>query len=644
MIRDKRFENNFFIIVNAHYNHSDFENRNFFYHFSCFSRPRRHLARLEPVVSRLFQATPTTAGTMAASPVTILYGSETGNAQDYAHYLARKLRYCSLNPTVSSLDEYPLKSLVTDTKYLIVVCSTTGQGELPRNGKRFFKFLLRKKLPPDLLSHVQITSFGLGDSSYPKFNYAIKKIHTRLLQLGCAELCPRCESDEISPEGADGYFAEWSSVVIDALQKRFPDSPVIDDFVLLPPELNLTVDRDAADLSVPFDCSLTRSKNVIEGHIVSNTRVTSADHFQDVRHVTIGSEAGLSYLPGDTAALYPSNDDKSVQMLLDLQPHWLPIADKPLTIHSELDIEGGLIKKECLTLRTLIKYHLDIMSIPRRTFFSLAFHFVDDTTEDGQREKEKFYEFTKLEESEDLYNYANRPRRLIMETISEFENNLRIPVEYVLDLFPLIKVRLFLIASKPSESQLELAVAVVEYKTMLRRIRKGLCTKWLKQLQQGDRLIFSIHPSNLKFGASTAPIIMIGPGTGIAPMKSLIEYAAGQRELYLFTGCRDSEKDFYFKELWELYEKTGQLKHFPAISRQAGFPYKYVQDRLFAERDLVSDLIVNQNAVVYLCGSSGKMPTQVRVTLVEIIKSQMSNPEAYLLKLENEGRYIQETW
>lgn len=579
--------------------------------------------------------------------VTILYGSETGNAQDYAHYLARKLRYNSIRPTLTSLDSYPLKKLVTETKVLIVICSTTGQGELPRNAKSFMKFLLKKKLPGDLLNHIQMTTFGLGDSSYPKFNYAIKKIHTRLLQLGCSELSPRCESDELSPEGIDGYYAEWEAALLEALHKRFSSLFTIDENVLLPPEYKVEVDEGGVELQMPEDYNLSRqAPELLHGTVKLNNRVTAGDHFQDIRYLTIESD-NLDYAPGDTLALYPPNDERSVQLLLELQPHLLKIADKPLTIPGKLEVDGGIVDLRLLTLRGLFTHHLDLMSIPRRSFFLLLFHFVDDSTEDGQREKEKLQEFGKLEESEELYNYANRPRRLILETIMEFEKNLKIPVEYVLDLFPLIKVRLFLIASPPSARTVLLLVGIVEYKTMLRRIRRGLCTKWIKLLSPGSKLVFSIHKSNLKFllpSVPSPPVLMIAPGTGLAPMISLIGASAGQQDLYLFYGCRNKEKDYLFAEVWEKYEKEGALRVFPAISRDAGSKFKYVQDRLHAEKELVADLLVNQNAVVFVCGSSGNMPRQVRITLVEAVKAAVPDAEKFLLDMELHGRYIQETW
>ena len=204
--------------------------------------------------------------------------------------------------------------------------------------------------------------------------------------------------------------------------------------------------------------------------------------------------------------MFPCNFDEDVDALLQLQPQWLKIADKPLNLKNFPHLEGGFA--DILTLRTLFKYHLDIMSIPRRSFFALLWHFVDPSTEDGERTR-KIKEFGSLDEPEELYDYANRPRRLILETLLEFENNLTIPVSYILDLFPLIRPRMFLIASCPSSKEVELVVAIVEYKTIIRKIRRGVCTRWLKNLKPGDQFLFSIQRSSFKYKDDNSPIIMV---------------------------------------------------------------------------------------------------------------------------------------
>lgn len=581
------------------------------------------------------------------SGVTILYGSETGNAQEYARYLSKRLRYLNLSPVLSPLDDFPLKNLVTDTRFLIIICSTTGQGELPRNARRFFKFLLRKKLPGDLLSHLEITSFGLGDSSYPKFNYAIRKLHARLMQLGCQELCLRCEADEQAPEGVDKFYSEWEFALTSTLQTKCNVVELDAEYVLAPETPVKVVDSEP-DIDTLGDASIATSRPELRvGTLVQNKRVTTPDHFQDVRHITVVAE-NLNYVPGDTIALYPSNDDESVEQLIQLQPHWIPFVDKPLEILGRLPhIEGGFIDKNRLTLRSLLKYHVDLSAVPRHSFFFSLWHFVDSSSEDGAREKEKLRDFSKFEDSEDLYNYANRPRRLILETIEEFHKNLEIPIAYIMDIFPLIHPRLFLIASRPSSTLVEIVVGLVEYKTIIRRIRRGLCSKWLKEMAPNTNLVFSIHDSNISF--SNNPIIMVAPGTGIAPMKSLIEekVIAGSPPLYLFYGCRNHEKDYLFLDVWEGLQQQKKLHFYPCFSRD-GSNIKYVQHRLYQQKKLVGELLLKERATIFICGSSGSMPTQVRITLTEILQEigQLSNDEAakYLLEMESNGRYIQETW
>lgn len=589
--------------------------------------------------------------------VTILYGSETGNAQDYAHYLSKRLRYYQVETILSTLDEFQLKRLVTDVEYLIIICSTTGQGELPRNAKKFMQFILRKKLPNDLFDHISLTTFGLGDSSYPKFNYAIKKIHTRMKQLGCMELSPSSEADELSAEGIDGYYKVWEEELLASIQRHIPDAVSIDDETLLPPEFKVKVNESLPDIETKGkskEMALLRSSRVkddmhnevLKGTIKVSQKVTSEDHFQDIRRIVILSESKLSYTPGDTIALYPSNSDDEVDAILNSQPHWLPIADKPLSISERVfGVQGGMVKS--LTLRSLLTHHLDLSQVPTRSFFFTLWHFIDGLTEDGEREKERAKEFSNINESEELYNYANRPRRLVLETLIEFENNLKIPVEYILDLFSFIKPRLFLIASCPSEHEVELVVALVEYKTIIRKIRKGLCSKWLKTLDEGDDIIFSVHGSNMHF-PTDKPIVLAATGTGIAPMKSLVENLAKEKYpqlLYLFYGCRYLDKDYLFGPVWD---NISSLEKFTVFSREATNNVKYIQHKLFEQAKLVGDLILNQDASFYLCGSNGKMPREIRITLIEILKKvgKMSDDEAekYLFVMESKGRYIQETW
>ncbi|KAL8643586.1 MAG: hypothetical protein Q9226_008261 [Calogaya cf. arnoldii] len=139
-------------------------------------------------------------GLKANRTAAVVFGSETGNALDYAEEAGRLLERLHFHTVVTSLDALePLSFARFD--FAVAVISTTGQGDLPANARSFWKKLLRKKLPPHYLRDINFTSFGLGDSSYPKFNWAARKFHKRLVQLGAHEFLPRGEGDEQHEEG-----------------------------------------------------------------------------------------------------------------------------------------------------------------------------------------------------------------------------------------------------------------------------------------------------------------------------------------------------------------------------------------------------------------------------------------------------------
>lgn len=660
--------------------------------------------------------------------IVILYGTETFNSYEYAVLLANKLESNNYSAAVFSMDSFELKKLL-EIRVLIVISSTFGNGDNPKNTKKFWRFLLQKRLPGNFLDHIQFSTFGLGDSSYPKYNHFIKKVHARLLQLGAKELSVRGEGDEQSPEGVEAFYKEWEELLVKGIidqfgerqtqQKAGPGSELPNDALNAPPlppkfrvevqtkKLKRKTDNNIQDIansrfkgsgsnggggavaigkgthsfnvtngsstSINSGRSNTSSmstgngnvKGVVSdeeiklGEIVSNDRLTAADHTQDVRHVTIRDvNSEIQYRPGDIVSLYPSNQPADVEELIQSQG-WGDFADYRIKINQNtseynLDIEGGLVSP--LTLRSLITHHLDIMAIPRRSFFMQIYKFAND-----EREREKLKEFSEIEFTEDLYNYANRPRRSILETVTEFYS-LKIPVEYVLEVFPILRPRMFSIASAPNSDktrrEFDLCVAIVKYRTIIKRIRTGVCTNWLKDLKPGTKLVYSFKRNDVysKFPRdSKVPLVLIGPGTGIAPIRSIIQDKIPHHyPIYLFSGNRYRDKDFLYGEFFEKLKASREIHLFPAFSRDdtlitgTNKKVKYVQDMLYFNKELIYDLIINQHGVIYLCGASGRMPIQTRVTIQQIIEEvggvSKHDAAVQLMDIENKYRYLQETW
>jgi sulfite reductase alpha subunit-like flavoprotein len=217
---------------------------------------------------------------------------------------------------------------------------------------------------------------------------------------------------------------------------------------LLPPRYLVSLQSTK---DIDFDCGTVPSSSFI-CKVKQNQRMTAPGHWQDVRHIILKShDPKMDYEPGDVAVIWPKNPQEEVDIFLDTL-HWTEIADTPLTITTKLTgilsftilivgqpFQTGL---EPPTLRRLATSYLDICSVPRRSFFEMLKYFSSD-----QQHVEKFAEFCTTEGQEELWEYTTRPRRTIVEVLADFWSSLKIPMEYILDLFPVMRPRQFSIAS-----------------------------------------------------------------------------------------------------------------------------------------------------------------------------------------------------
>ena len=414
-----------------------------------------------------------------------------------------------------------------------------------------------------------------------------------------------------------------------------------------------------------------------------NKRLTPASHWQDVRHMVLSSNSTFTYYPGDILTVYPRNHSEDVENFLEMMG-WKNIADKaikfvrtrPTSMKISYPEPPVSIWPQCkvLTLRGLLTDYLDLTAIPRRSFFSLIAHFTED-----QFHKERLLEFTKAEFTDELYDYTTRPRRSIPEVLQEF-TSVRIPWQWAANILPELRGRQFSIASGgqlkrfgSENTCFDLLVAIVKYKTVIKKVREGVCTRYLAALSPGTKISVTLQKGGLGITKAEArrPVIMIGPGTGVAPMRSLIwerlqwaeEFETQVQshkngttttngihsvgESVLFFGSRNKESDYFYQHEWEDLKSKMPLQVFTAFSRDQKEKI-YVQDIIKEQSSLVFRLLHKSGGIAYVCGSSGKMPQAVRVALTEVFKNCGNMPqgvaEEYLQLMEMEGRYRQETW
>lgn len=580
---------------------------------------------------------------MLARQLTILYGSQSGTAQDLAEQIWRDSKLYHLKGSVSAMDEYDISKLIQE-RFVVMVCSTYGQGEEPDNMKRFWKFLLRKSLPADSLRGMFFGVLGLGDSRYPKFNYVAKRLHKRLLQLGASALLPVGLCDDQHDLGYGAVFMPWMT---NFWNKLIELSPIPDGLRKLdetPREYRWTVEPWSGSASEEADMyAEVKVDNLFVTTVEENKRTTAEDHFQDVRFITFAKKS-VDWNPGDVVYVRPHNSYEDVERLFELfQEHNLGLNKDTVVLVKEIDSEMPVpaILRKPLPLERIALQYWDLTAIPRaRAFAVLA------RTCPNELECEKLQEFSSYEGQEELFSYANRPRRTILEVLQDFPHaSGALTLAALFELFQPIKPRAFSIASSAASGKLQILVAVIDYRTKLKEPRKGLCSNWLKRLQPGDSLRVWTRKGTFQLPADpTIPIVMVGPGTGLAPFRSILqekELLADRRKsgpLVLFFGCRKAAADFHLEEDLRRMENSGLLTLFCAFSRDQNDKV-YVQHLIRKQGDLLKKLLMEQNGMFLLSGSSKNMPEAVREALGEAIGSSLYVED--MLKTE---RYQEETW
>lgn len=413
----------------------------------------------------------------------------------------------------------------------------------------------------------------------------------------------------------------------------------------------------------------------MDATLVENRRITPQKHWQDVRRISLTVPDSVTYVPGDMIAITPKTSSEDVQTLIDLMG-WNEQADKSISLVpaggtlSPSPIPG-LDSYPNLTLRKLLIDYLDINAIPRRSFFSTIAHYTKD-----ERHKERLHEFTNPEYLDELWDYTTRPRRSILEVLHEFDS-VKVPWQHAASVFPVMRARQFSIASggerkrtSDGRTQFELLIAIVKYQTIIKRIREGVCTKYLSALRPGSTLRVQLQAGGLNSSMQqlTGSTVLIGPGTGIAPLRSMLWEKAALVQAFreqnpgvtppvgptvLLYGGRNRTADFFFEEDWKHLSKLIPLQVLTAFSRDQ--PRKvYVQDTIRQNFSLVYRLLHDMQGSVYVCGSSGRMPQAVREALIEAFTNggapvagqpySRSQAEEYLIGMEKSGRYKQETW
>lgn len=517
-------------------------------------------------------------------------------------------------------------------------------------------------MPPGCLASVRYTCFGLGDSTYVKFNWAARKLIKRLEQLGAASFYQNAEADEQFDDGIEGAFSNWAEPLQKHMIAEYPLPPGLEPIPedqVLPPRWSLGPALEAVNTTsngvekgpkpLLNGSPPTRLLSIPGGHtatLSSNVRLTPSTHWQDVRLTTFNIPTpDFQTNPGDCLTVYPKNFPEDVDRLINLMD-WTSVADTPLDLSLCPSLPRNLFAPKPCTFRNLLLENIDFTAIPRRSFLKSMSYFTVD-----QYHKDRLLEFTQNLYIDEYFDYATRTKRSILEVLEEF-TSVKIPAARLLDIFPLIRGRDFSIAnggatstSSDNTTNVDLLIALVRYKTILRRPRHGLCSRYLSSLPIPTPLTVTRKPVLTPIhGTQHArrPLIAMATGTGVAPVRCLIHERLTHPDagpILLFFGNRNREADFFFQTEWQDLVQTGKLELFTAFSRDQGSKV-YVQHLLEREKTRISDFI-DQDAIFAVCGGSTKMADACKEAVFEGYKSGAKDEED---KRAREGVLNRVTW
>ncbi|AMH18390.1 NADPH-dependent assimilatory sulfite reductase flavoprotein subunit [Hafnia paralvei] len=541
-----------------------------------------------------------------AASITVISASQTGNARRVSEQLRDDLTAAGLSVTLVNAGDYKFKQIAQE-KLLLVVASTQGEGEPPEEAVALHKYLFSKKAPQ--LTGTAFAVFGLGDTSYENFCQTGKDFDTRLGELGAERLLDRADADVDFKAAAEA----WRNQVVEVLKQRVPQAT--------PAQAQASVAGSVAQvLSSPYS-----KESPLTATLAVNQKITGRNSDKDVRHLEIDlGDSGLSYQPGDALGVWYHNDPDLVEEIIGLV--WRT-GDEKITLNGQT-----------LTLREALTDHLELTQNTTVIVEKYASLSRDERLIELLADKHQLQQYAQTTPLPDMIRQA--PADLDAEQL----------VALLRPLTP----RLYSIASAQEEvgNEVHITVGVVRY-DVEGRARTGGASGYLADRleEEGELRVFIEHNDNFRLPANPqTPVIMIGPGTGIAPFRAFIQQRAaeGAEGLnWLFFGNPHFTEDFLYQVEWQRYVKEGVLSRIDlAWSRDQNHKV-YVQDKL-REQGAEVWRWIEKGAHIYVCGDANRMAKDVEQALLELLAEHggmdAEQADEFLSELRVERRYQRDVY
>lgn len=537
--------------------------------------------------------------------ITVVYGSETGNAQSLAEIFADRLVEHNYTVKLTAMDEIKQKEF-KKVEDLFVITATHGEGDPPDNALTFHEFIHSRKAPK--LENVRFSVLALGDESYEYFCQTGKDFDAQLLELGAERLADRqdCDLD------FDDLAEKWMNKNIEILNQStgHGSTPTSTETVQSAKEKRYS------------------KSNPYQAEVLENINLNGRGSNKEVRHVELLLDNyGESFEPGDCVVVLPQNEPEIVTLLIE-------------TLGWDKDIEIPINDDgDTLPLEKALTEHFEITKLTKPLLQKAAELF-------GNTEL-----LSQIDNAEWIQQYVDG--RDVIDLLTEFPTS-ELKPETFYKLLRKLPAREYSIASsyEATPDEVHITVGAVRYEAH-ERTRKGVCSVQLaERIQPGDTLpIYLKKNPNFKFPFDEeTPVIMIGPGTGVAPFRS---YMQEREELglsgntWLFFGEQYFTTDFLYQTEWQAWLKDETLAKLDLAFSRDTEEKVYVQHRIAQQSELFYEWL-QDGAAIYVCGDEKHMAKDVHDTIRSVIEQEgdmsEADAEAYLTQMKQEKRYQRDVY
>jgi cytochrome P450/NADPH-cytochrome P450 reductase len=572
------------------------------------------------------------------TPLLVLYGSNLGTAEEYAHRLAETAEINGFDTTLGALDSHvgpPSKD-----GGLVVFCASYN-GAPPDNASKFVDWL-RNAAPADAFAGLRYVVFGCGNSEWSATYQSVPRfIDERIAALGGVRIAARGEGN--AREDLDGQYEAWFAGLRPAAARAFSLTAGLDRDTRAEPLYRLET------LAPQVDNAAVAAAGGLPMRVVENRELLAAQG-RSTRHIEIELPEGQTYRAGDHLAVAPRNEAALVAAVA----HRFGLApETTIRLEATAGRRPQLPVGVAVSVAKLLTDYVELQQIATRKHIqTLAEHTRCPVT------RPKFEALSG--EDEALYRAEVFAKRLSVFDLLRLHPACELPFAAFLEMLPPLQPRYYSISSSPLAEPAKVSVTVGVVRGPARSglgDYRGAASNYLAARNPGDSVHAAVRETKAGFRlpeSASTPLVMIGPGTGLAPFRGFLRERAALHArgatlgpAMLFFGCRRADEDFLYADELKGYAAEGLVDLHVAFSRPPEGGRTYVQDLMRREADALWRLI-ESGAVVYVCGDGSRMEPDVKRALAEICGAKTGvspeDGEVWVARLAEANRYVLDVW